>query len=149
MNIHPCTACSGCRDEFKCIYDDDMTEIYPLITETDFITISAPLYFSSFPSPLKAFIDRCQVLWELKERRGDNIKRGHGFLIAAGGSVYSNMFTGVLLTVKHFFNSISVNYSADDSILYSGTDSLDEISLEIKDKARYTGEEFIKKYPLL
>ena len=143
-DINPCTACGLCRDKPECIFTDDMTEIYNIIRETDIITISSPLYFSSFPAPLKALIDRCQLIWE--ERRRDNLTelKKRGFLICTGGSEYSSMFQGVLAVTRHLFNSIGVSFSEKNSILYSNTDSDHEISLEFLNKALYAGEDLVK-----
>ncbi len=143
-DINPCIACGNCRDKPQCIYNDDMTEIYPLIRNADFIVISSPLYFSSFPSPLKALIDRCQLIWEERHRlhSADRLKRG--FFISTGGAEYNNMFAGVVMGIKHYFNSMGVTFSGENTVLLSGADNMDEISLEILNKTRYTGETFIK-----
>lgn len=143
-DINPCIACGNCRDKPQCIYNDDMTEIYSLIREADFITISSPLYFSSFPSPLKGLMDRCQLIWE-ELRRTDSVKkRKQGFFISTGGADYNNMFAGVLMGIKHYFNSIGVTFSAENTVLLPGADDLGQISLEIINKTLYTGKAFIK-----
>lgn len=70
MNVAPCLGCNGCKNEYRCI-NDDMDALIKAIGESDIIIISSPVYYLSFPSPLKAVIDRFQPLFEA-ERRGDN-----------------------------------------------------------------------------
>jgi multimeric flavodoxin WrbA len=143
-DINPCTACGHCRDKPQCIFTDDMTQIYNIIRETDIITISSPVYFSSFPAPLKAFIDRCQLIWEERKRNNITELTKQGFLICAGGSEYNSMFKGILAVTRHFFNSTGVSFSEKNSILYSNTDSAHKISLEFLNKALYAGKALIK-----
>ena len=144
IKINPCTACGQCRHKPQCIFNDDMTEIYNNIREADIITISSPLYFSSFPSPLKALIDRCQLIWEERRRNKITELTGQGFLICTGGGEYSSMFKGIMTMTGHFFNSLGVSFSEENTILYSNTDSAEEISLEFLDKARYAGTTLLK-----
>jgi predicted Zn-dependent protease len=54
------------------------------------------------------------------------------------------MFKAVLTVTRHFFNSIGVSFSEENAILYSNTDSADEISLEILNKAGYAGKALLK-----
>lgn len=58
-NIEGCNGCEGCKNTFKCVIDDDMQEIYPLILESDAIVLGSPAYFYNVSSDMKAFIDRC------------------------------------------------------------------------------------------
>lgn len=143
LNVNPCIACGNCRDKPQCIYNDDMTEIYSLIRDADFIIISSPLYFSSFPSPLKAIIDRCQLIWEERRRIHSVDRLKQGFFISTGGAEYSNMFAGVLMGIKHYFNSIGTSFYQENTLLLPGADTMDEISLEILNKTRYTGKTFL------
>ena len=143
-SIGPCTACGHCRDRSECIFKDDMTAIYNLIRKADIITLSSPLYFSAFPSPLKALIDRCQLIWEERRRNSTTELSGKGFLICTAGSEYKNMFDGILTMTRHFFYSLGISFSGENSILYSNTDCDEEISLEFLNKARDIGEAFLK-----
>jgi multimeric flavodoxin WrbA len=142
-HINPCIACGNCRDKPQCIYNDDMTEIYSHIRDADFIIISSPLYFSSFPSPLKSLIDRCQLIWEERRRLHSVDRFKRGFFISTGGAEYNNMFAGVIMGVKHYFNSMGTVFSQENTLLLPGADTMDEISLDILNKTRYTGNTFL------
>lgn len=59
MNISGCTACEFCKDhDKKCLLDDDMEAIYPHLLASDIIVFAAPLYYYTFPTQLKAVVDR-------------------------------------------------------------------------------------------
>jgi multimeric flavodoxin WrbA len=57
-NIRGCTGCEGCKDTYKCVIQDDMQKIYPLIMSSDAIVLGSPTYFYNMTSDMKAFIDR-------------------------------------------------------------------------------------------
>lgn len=132
-NIFPCIACGVCSEKFICPINDDMTAIYPLITDADIISISSPLYFSSFPSQLKAMIDRCQVFWEIKKRSGEkaSLPRKRAVFICTAGSEYNDMFSGVVISMRHFLNSINSCFDPEKTLLVPGLDSEKKINLEI------------------
>lgn len=59
LNIHPCTGCNHCRkNDGKCIFDDDMTKIYPHLPESDAVVLVSPLYYFGITAQLKSAIDR-------------------------------------------------------------------------------------------
>ncbi len=140
--VKPCTGCGWCSENNSCSITDGMTEIYRLIRDADVISISSPLYFSSFPSPLKAVMDRCQVLWEEGRRAENPAKTKRGLFICAAGDEYKNMFEGVCMGIRHFYNAINVAYDPADSILHPRSDFSSEISLEFLEKARNIGERY-------
>jgi len=144
--ISPCTACGTCREKLICPINDDMNSIYPLIRQADVITISAPLYFSSVPSQLKALIDRCQVFWEEKNRSPEKTLTGkQGVFICTAGADYNNMFSGVRQVIRHFFNTLNVDFNENEAILVPGLDSPNsgKITLEIIDNAVRLSERII------
>jgi len=58
-SIKDCTGCEGCKDTLKCVINDDMQKIYPLLLEADGIILGSPTYFYNISADMKAFIDRC------------------------------------------------------------------------------------------
>lgn len=58
-SIKGCTGCEGCRNTYKCVINDDMQKIYPLLLEADAIILGSPTYFYNVTADVKAFIDRC------------------------------------------------------------------------------------------
>jgi len=140
--VTPCNACGKCADEPECIFDDKMTQIYDLIRDADIISMSSPLYFSSFPAPLKSVIDRCQLLWEESKRTGIKLKQKKGFFFCTAGSDYNDIFSGVLVGVKHFYNTINTTFDIDDTILLKNSDLNEEISADILKKCRMLGRKY-------
>jgi len=116
-SIKPCTGCGHCREKRECIFDDDMTQIYSQIENARLISISSPVYFSSLPAPLKALIDRCQLLWELYRREPDAGRKKTGIFISAAGSRYHNIFLPSVTIIRHFFNSTGIYYLENDFLL--------------------------------
>ncbi|HNX25646.1 MAG TPA: flavodoxin family protein [Spirochaetota bacterium] len=138
-DIKPCTACGRCASESRCIFDDAMSDIYNLIRNADIISISSPLYFSSFPAPLKSIIDRCQLLWEESKRTGIKSKEKKGFFFCTAGSDYNEIFTGVLTGMRHFYNTINTSFDINEAVLVKNCDLTEEISLDMLEKCRMLG----------
>ncbi|MGB2688035.1 MAG: NAD(P)H-dependent oxidoreductase [Desulfobacterales bacterium] len=115
-NIVPCIGCGYCEKKGYCITkDDDMTnEIYPLLREADVVVLAAPIYFYNVPSQLKAPIDRTQTLWSRKYKLNLTDPARHyrrGFLLAQGATKGKNLFEGVDLTAKYFFDAVGAGFS--------------------------------------
>lgn len=60
--VNGCLGCEYCYDNNgMCIQKDDMQNIYKVLEHTDIIVFATPIYYQSFPSQLKAVIDRLYV----------------------------------------------------------------------------------------
>ncbi len=57
-SIHPCLGCDNCRRTGKCVFDDDMTALYPQLAEADAVVFVSPVYYFSLNAQIKAVIDR-------------------------------------------------------------------------------------------
>ena len=57
--IKSCNGCEGCKKTFKCVIEDDMQKIYPLILDADGVILGSPTYFYNVSADIKAFLDRC------------------------------------------------------------------------------------------
>lgn len=66
-SINSCTGCEGCKDTFRCIVDDDMQKIYPLLMQADGIILGSPTYWYNVTADMKSFIDRCYSLEVIAE----------------------------------------------------------------------------------
>ena len=65
MNINPCVSCFRCFSSEEKVrgcptFDDDMTNVYPRLAETDGIVIGTPVYFGGIYGKLKVFLDRTE-----------------------------------------------------------------------------------------
>lgn len=115
--ISPCIECGYCEEKGECIIKDDMSaQIYPLLKEADIIVAAAPIFFYGFPAQFKALIDRSQAFWAKKYFLGiedPKKKSKKGFLLSVGATKGKNLFNGVKLTAKYFFDAISAKPAGD------------------------------------
>jgi len=119
-DISPCKGCGKCEKDGFCITKDYMSqEIYPMLREADLIVVATPIFFYNTPSQLKALIDRSQAFWSRKYKfnlRDPGHKIRSGILLALGATKGENLFNGLHLTVKYFFDAVSASY--DGSLTY-------------------------------
>jgi len=111
--ILPCMEYSVCEKKGTCPIDDDMNEIYPLFREADIIVLATPIFFYSAPAQAKALIDRSQTLWARKYRlklKDPGYKTRKGFLLALGATKGVNLFEGMKLTAKYFFDAVDASF---------------------------------------
>lgn len=120
MNILPCKELVVCEKKGYCPIDDDMkTEVYSLLWEADVIVVASPIFFYNVTSQLKALIDRCQAMWARKYcLKLADPARGYrrGFLLAAGATKGKNLFEGMQLTIKYFFDAVGASF--ENSLTY-------------------------------
>jgi multimeric flavodoxin WrbA len=138
-NLSGCLECGGCDDTGNCVVDDDMTGIYPLLQEADAIVLSAPVFFYNIPAQAKALVDRSQACWaaRLLNKTKDERKSfdsGKGWLIGVGATKGANLFSGMELTAKYFYDAMDMSY--EGAILVWGV----EKKGGIKDQAEYMQE---------
>jgi arsenate reductase len=114
-NIKMCKGCGYCEKHGFCITkDDDMAlEMYSLVREADIIVAATPIYFYHASAQMKGFIDRCQALWSRKYRyklEDPGCKTRRGFLLSPGATKGANLFEGLEVTMKYFFDALSAEY---------------------------------------
>jgi multimeric flavodoxin WrbA len=67
------------------------------------------------PAQVKMLIDRCQAMWSKRmlgktpeERK--TYAKGRGYLIAVGATRGKNLFDGVQLTARYFYDALDMSY---------------------------------------
>ena len=65
QNPHPCTGCRACAKEEGCSFDD-LDGLDKSLRACDLLVVASPVYNSSFPAPLKAWLDRTQRYFEAR-----------------------------------------------------------------------------------
>lgn len=87
LAISPCTDCGSCDTTGECNITDGMNYIYNSFKEADAILLVSPIFFSSLPSQVKAFVDRFQSWWASKEKLFREVRKKPGKIafIAVGG----------------------------------------------------------------
>lgn len=63
MNVVGCRGCGACqRNGNHCVVQDDMQQLYPLISASNTIVMASPLYFWTITARLKSFIERLYAI---------------------------------------------------------------------------------------
>lgn len=62
--IAGCLACEYChtKGDGKCIQDDDMHEVYPVLEEAEMIVLASPVYYHSFTGQLQCAVNHIYAL---------------------------------------------------------------------------------------
>lgn len=85
--IAGCLACEYCHSKGngKCIQQDDMQEIYPLLDEAEMIVLASPVYYHGFTGQLQCAINRIYALDKPK-----HLKKAALILSSGSDHVYGN-----------------------------------------------------------
>lgn len=96
MNIRGCLACEYCHDKGngKCIQQDDMQKVYPLLEEVEMIVLASPIYYHSFSGQLQCAINRIYALGKPKNLRKAALLMSSGSDLVYSGAIfeYQNSF---------------------------------------------------------
>ena len=113
MDISPCQECGICEEKGFCPIDDDMQAIYPLFRQADIIVMASPVFFYGPTAQMKAVIDRTQALWARKyvhKLIDPGRKWRQGFLLSLGATKGKNLFNGISLTARYFFDAVGASF---------------------------------------
>lgn len=115
LKISGCLECGSCDDTGKCVVQDDMQTVYPLLQEADIIFLASPNFFYSVTAQVKLLIDRSQAMWSKKLLEKSPEQRriydsGKGYLICVGATKGKNLFVGAELVAKYFFDALDMSY---------------------------------------
>lgn len=83
--IAGCLACEYChtKGNGKCVQQDDMQEIYPVLEEAEMLVLASPIYYHSFTGQLQCAINRIYALDKPK-----NLKKAALILSSGSDGVY-------------------------------------------------------------
>ncbi len=125
----PCIGCGHCEKKGFCSIKDTMEQdLFPLFRKADVLVLASPVYFYSVPARIKAIIDRVQTLWARKYRFNlmdprENYRKG--VLLSVGATKGKNLFDGIRLTAKYFFDGAGSDFT--DELCYSRVDERGEL----------------------
>lgn len=96
MKIAGCLACEYCHTKGggRCIQEDDMRQIYPVLEQAEMIVLASPVYYHSFTAQLQCAINRIYALDKPK-----NLKKAA--LILSSGS--DNVYSGAMYEYQNSF----------------------------------------------
>lgn len=131
LQISPCIGCGGCDKTGQCVVKDQMTPLYEKIESARRLIIASPIYFYSITAQAKAFVDRCQALWNLKYLK---VKAGtwqqnpdrKGYLVSVAATRGDKVFAGAILTAKYACDAMGFIY--DGELLMRGKDHRGEMA---------------------
>ena len=129
VKIKPCMECGNCEEKGFCAIDDEMQHIFHMLREADIIVMATPIFFYGATAQLKSIIDRTQTLWARKyihKLVDPGRKWRRGLLFAVGATKGKNLFDGVKLTAKYFFDAVGASF--DGSLLYRNIEKAGEIT---------------------
>lgn len=90
-----CTACMACQksDEYRCVIKDELTKFVAEVVDYDVILLATPVYWMSYPAPLKIFIDRMFCLGKFSADGLETTLKGKLFALlgTAGGELEDNL----------------------------------------------------------
>jgi len=113
MNINPCRGCGNCERKGFCPIDDDMQQVLPLLRKADLIVMATPVFFYGATAQIKCLIDRSQVLWARKyvhNLEDPGRKWRQGLFLSVGATKGKDLFEGITLTSKYFFDAVGANF---------------------------------------
>jgi multimeric flavodoxin WrbA len=115
LKISGCRECGGCDKTGECVVQDEMKNIYPFLWDSQIIFLSSPIFFYGLPAQAKMLVDRSQAMWskrmvEKSPEQRRSYDHGRGYLIAVGATKGKNLFEGVQLTAKYFFDALDKSY---------------------------------------
>ena len=115
--IAPCIECNACYATGICSIQDDYQQILKEMLDADRLIFATPIFFMSVSAQAKMLIDRCQCLWAHKYvLKKELITSGHdrrAMVIAVGGSKSKKQFESIRLTMKSYFDSLQVHFTAN------------------------------------
>jgi arsenate reductase len=158
-DISPCQECGNCEKKGHCSIDDDMQQTYSLLRRAEIVVMATPVFFYGPTAQLKALIDRSQALWARRyvhKLVDPGRKWRRGLLLSVGATKGKDLFEGIRLTAKYFFDAVGASFEdARDSLTYRQIETAGEIKQHptaIKDaqqKARTLVTPFLKRKKVL
>lgn len=110
--IRGCLACEYChtKGDGRCIQQDDMQEVYPLLDEAEMIVLASPIYYHGFTGQLQCAINRIYALDKPK-----HLKKAALIMSSGSDHVYSG-------AIYEYQNSFLQYLKLEDMGIYSAYD---------------------------
>lgn len=125
LSIRPCLGCDKCVSG-RCVQEDAMQDLYPILDEADLIVLAAPVYFYGIPGHVKMMIDRGQLFFNQRRTLGLTSGRNKkGVFLSCAATSGAKLFDGAVLTVKYWYEALGCEYVGD--ALFRGVDGKGDI----------------------
>lgn len=131
MDIKLCDACDACRRKNSrgCHIKDDMQLLYPKLREADVLIIASPVYWLTFSSQIKVFMDRWYGLWTGAEAsfEGTSFRdKRIGIILTGGGK--DPWESGAVNAIRTFQDTFAYLGSPPIRTLYGAASDVGEVS---------------------
>ena len=94
--ISGCLACEYChtKGNGKCVQQDGMQEVYPLLEDAEMLVLASPIYYHNFSGQLQCAINRIYALDKPKKLRKAALIMSSGSDLVYSGAIfeYQNSF---------------------------------------------------------
>jgi hypothetical protein len=156
FEITHCTACHAClaAPDHRCIFQDQdqAEELFALLRQAPAVFFASPIYFYHLPSRLKAWIDRGQRFWAMRQDQDPAVPHGadHPAMGAAplpsprpdsrpiprlahvalfaGRPRGEKLFEGALVTLKFFLSNFGIGLA--EPLLFRGKDGPGDLAAD-------------------
>lgn len=128
FEVTHCTACHACLSapDHRCVFQDQdqAEELFDLLRGAPAVFLASPIYFYHLPSRLKAWIDRGQRFWAMRQDPDAaapqaSLRIAHVALFA-GRPRGEKLFEGALVTLKFFLSNFGIGLA--EPLLFRGKD---------------------------
>lgn len=110
MKLGRCLMCrdgwGSCRNEYKCVIDDDLASLQERIAQADAVIIETPVYFSEVTEVLKTCMDRIRRCEALNPEGGAFAGKPALLIASPGGS--GNGALSCLTQLERFCNHVKM-----------------------------------------
>ena len=101
LKIKACIACRTCfTTGTACSFEDDFNALVPMMERADIIVFCTPLYWFTFPAPLKAVIDKLYAFTVGRK----NLRGKESILLVCAGLNNMKVFEGLMLSYDMMLN---------------------------------------------
>ena len=147
LKFSPCLELYGCVKTGRCVIRDDFQAVHDRLLQCKGLMLATPVFFYTVSAHTKMFMDRCQSFWVKKyridgETFGRRTPTKKGLFISVGATGGKNLFDGMLLSMKYFFDAIDMELWK--SLLFRKLDAEGEVlgHPEYLDEAYRAGGDF-------
>jgi len=108
LNISPCKACMNCKQQGKCVINDDMSVLTEKMKAADAFILATPVYWGDVSAQMKIWMDRCYCMMDAQFNTP--LKGKKAALIAVCANPEDSMLDHSLKTLAQFcsFNQMNV-----------------------------------------
>jgi FMN-dependent NADH-azoreductase len=147
LNIEYCRACMYCRQNGRCIINDDLDSLAKEIVNADVVVLAAPTYWANVPAVVKNLFDRMAGYVMRSEKKGfpkPKCSKSQQYILLTACStpfplnIVLGQSTGSLRAMTEFFKLSGMSRKA--SVVLPGTLGMKERPDKVLGKVKEIGK---------